>query len=167
MNKSSRSTSVFEKVIIKVASYGFKIVGKDLTRPWGGFLVIDEAQVEKFIDIFFPEIADEFTNINQKLSPKILIIKPKSRLSWQYHNRREEVWKIIEGSVGIITSDKDTDEKEENHNRFELIRIKHKQRHRLVGLKDWGIVAEIWKHTDTKHPSNEEDIIRVSDDYGR
>jgi len=42
-------------------------------------------------------------------------VKPASRLSWQYHNRR----------------------------------------------------AEIWQHTDKNNPSDEDDIIRVQDDFGR
>jgi len=29
------------------------------------------------------------------------------------------------------------------------------------------LVAEIWQHTDPKHPSNEEDIVRLQDDFGR
>jgi hypothetical protein len=39
-------------------------------------------------------------------------------------------------------------------------------RHRLIGLDDFGVVAEIWQHTDAI-PSDEEDIIRVQDDFGR
>jgi hypothetical protein len=34
-------------------------------------------------------------------------------------------------------------------------------------LDGWGIVAEIWRHTDVENPSNEEDIVRVQDDFGR
>ena len=37
---------------------------------------------------------------------------------------------------------------------------------RLVGLDDYAVVAKNWKHTD-KVPSDEEDIIRVQDDFGR
>lgn len=40
-------------------------------------------------------------------------------------------------------------------------------RHRLVGLDDWGIVAEIWVHRFPENPSDEEDIRRISDDFGR
>jgi hypothetical protein len=29
------------------------------------------------------------------------------------------------------------------------------------------LVAEIWQHTDPDHPSNEDDIVRVQDDFGR
>ncbi|NBV85915.1 MAG: phosphoheptose isomerase, partial [Verrucomicrobia bacterium] len=31
----------------------------------------------------------------------------------------------------------------------------------------WGIVAEIWLHTDPSAPSDENDIIRLDDDFGR
>lgn len=40
-------------------------------------------------------------------------------------------------------------------------------RHRLVGLDNWGVVTEIWQHTDVEHPSDESDIVRLQDDFGR
>ena len=46
------------------------------------------------------------------------------------------------------------------------IKLQQGIRHRLVGLKDFGVVAEIWQHTDPV-PSDEDDIIRVQDDFGR
>ena len=45
--------------------------------------------------------------------------------------------------------------------------LKQGERHRLIGLNDYGVVAEIWQHTDKKNPSDEEDIVRVQDDFGR
>ena len=41
------------------------------------------------------------------MSPKILIVKPGARLSWQYHHRRAEIWQVYKGEVGIVRSDKD------------------------------------------------------------
>ena len=41
------------------------------------------------------------------------------------------------------------------------------ERHRLIGLEGWGIVAEIWQHTDPENPSDEDDIVRLQDDFGR
>jgi hypothetical protein len=29
------------------------------------------------------------------------------------------------------------------------------------------MVAEIWQHTDPNHPSDEDDIVRLQDDFGR
>jgi hypothetical protein len=37
----------------------------------------------------------------------------------------------------------------------------------LIGLDQQALVAEIWQHTDPKNPSNEEDIVRLQDDFGR
>jgi mannose-6-phosphate isomerase len=45
--------------------------------------------------------------------------------------------------------------------------LKQGERHRLVGLEDWGVIAEIWQHTDASNPSDESDIVRVQDDFGR
>jgi hypothetical protein len=47
------------------------------------------------------------------------------------------------------------------------IKLNQGERHRLIGLEDFCLVAEIWQHTDKNNPSNEEDIVRVQDDFGR
>ena len=49
----------------------------------------------------------------------------------------------------------------------ETIVLEKGERHRLIGLEGWGAVAEFWQHTDPKYPSDEEDIVRVQDDYAR
>jgi mannose-6-phosphate isomerase-like protein (cupin superfamily) len=139
----------------------------DFTRPWGGFFVLDEADADKFIAEFFPTFKKEDLMLGNKLSPKILVVAPEQRLSWQYHHRRAEIWRVVKGEIGVVMSE--TDEQTEL-NQFEpgdVIVLNKGQRHRLVGLKDWGIVAEIWQHTDIEHPSDEEDIVRLQDDFGR
>jgi hypothetical protein len=45
--------------------------------------------------------------------------------------------------------------------------LKQGERHRLIGLENYSVVAEIWQHTDVNDPSDEDDIIRVQDDFGR
>jgi hypothetical protein len=47
------------------------------------------------------------------------------------------------------------------------VKLQQGERHRLIGLAGWGIVAEIWQHTDASNPSDEDDIVRVQDDFGR
>jgi mannose-6-phosphate isomerase len=101
------------------------------------------------------------------LSPKILIVKPKSRLSWQYHNRRAEIWQVYKGSTGIIRSNTDIENQMEVYDEGDQIILKQGERHRLIGLDDYSVVAEIWQHTNGDYPSDEEDIIRVQDDFGR
>jgi mannose-6-phosphate isomerase len=101
------------------------------------------------------------------LSPKILIVKPKARLSWQYHNRRAEIWQVYKGSTGVIKSFTDDENEMKVYKEGDQIILKLGERHRLIGLDDYCVVAEIWQHTDATHPSDEEDIIRVQDDFSR
>lgn len=158
---------VFQKVKSYLDENGFKIVNSDQSRPWGGFFVIDDQQSQKFIDFFFNDVEDSQKNSIGKVSPKILIVEKEKRLSWQYHHRRSELWKVIGGSVGVIQSNNNTETSIQSKILNDVITLKQGERHRLIGLETWGIVAEIWKHTDTNHPSDEEDIVRVQDDFGR
>jgi len=159
--------SKYEYVESKVKELGFNITSKDFNRPWGGFLVIEETQSKEFIECFFKNIDMNLISKGLKLSPKILIVKPNSRLSWQYHFRRSEIWKVYEGKVAVVRSSDDNENPHTTFSKGSLITLKQGERHRLIGLKDYGIVAEISQHTDVNNPSNEEDIVRVQDDYGR
>ncbi len=153
-----------EKMLTRL---GFTIAQKDMGRPWGGFFVIDENQAINFADQYFPgENIDEL-KITQKLSPKILMVAPHMRLSWQYHHRRAEIWKCIQGPVAVITSETNTEQQQHTLQIGDIIKLKQGERHRLIGLNDWGIVAEIWQHTDPSNPSNEDDIVRIQDDFSR
>ena len=150
-----------------IKSKGFKIISKDFERPWGGFLVIAEDQSQDFSNQFFKGIDVETLKTGGKLSFKILIVKPKGRLSWQYHRRRAEIWKVFKGECGIIRSDTNKENEMKTYGKGDQIKLKQGERHRLIGLEDFCLVAEIWQHTDKNNPSNEEDIVRVQDDFGR
>lgn len=158
---------IFQGTQNKMLEKGYTFERKDFKRPWGGFLVIDESHTKKFIDEFFPEYPSESLTKNQKVSPKILIVAPNKRLSWQYHHRRSEVWKVIEGQVGVIQSDSDEETDMSTYTVGDVITLRKGERHRLIGLDDWGKVAEIWQHTDPDHPSDENDIVRLQDDFLR
>ena len=145
---------------------GFQIVDSNFEKPWGAYFCIDEKQVQAFGDKFFDGIDVDSLKVKNKLSPKILIVKPNMRLSWQYHNRRAEIWQVYKGQVGVVQSDTDIENELKNYMPGDQIKLRQGERHRLVGLADYGVVAEIWQHTN-EVPSNEEDIIRVQDDYGR
>ncbi len=151
----------------EIKSFGFELTSKDFQRPWGGFLVISEEQAQKFADKFFDGINIENIKIGGKLSPKILVVKANSKLSWQYHHRRAEIWRVFEGKVGVIQSEDDTQNEMRVYDKGDQIVLKQGERHRLIGLKDYGVVAEIWQHTDQNNPSDEDDIVRVQDDFGR
>jgi len=158
---------VFRAVRSFVEKLGFTIADFDDTRPWGGFFYVDEGQSTKFIETFFPHLnPDDFTGF-ARLSPKILLVAPGKRLSWQYHHRRSEIWKLIGGKAAVVVSDTDAQMPERNLVPGDLVSLRQGERHRLVGTTGWGIVAEIWQHTDAAHPSDEDDIVRVEDDFGR
>lgn len=157
----------FDYIEKKVKELGFRINSKDFNRPWGGFLVIDEDQSDKFIDYFFQNLDMSLITKGLKLSPKILIVKPLSRLSWQYHYRRSEIWKVFEGEVAVVRSENDDEQPKNIFPKGSLITLKQGERHRLIGLNDFGVIAEIWQHTDVNNPSDENDIVRIQDDYGR
>ena len=167
MSATDSKSQVFSQVEKQLNELGFNIDKQDDTRPWGGFFVIDEAQAQKFADTYFNSIPVEKLKISGKLSPKILVVAPDKRLSWQYHHRRAEIWTVIEGEAGVVTSDTDTEGELRRYQSGDVITLKQGERHRLVGLTDWGILAEIWQHTDAGRPFDEEDIVRVQDDFGR
>ena len=158
---------VFSLIEKYLSDNGFNIAAKDDSRPWGGFFVIDESQAQKFGKLYFPQVELSTLKISGKLSPKILIVQADKRLSWQYHHRRAEIWKLVAGTAGVITSHSDTEGPLKMLEIGEIIRLKQGERHRLVGLDGWGMIAEIWQHTDASQPSNEDDIVRVQDDFGR
>ncbi|MEO7309490.1 MAG: hypothetical protein ABIX01_03765 [Chitinophagaceae bacterium] len=146
---------------------GFSIVKQDSERPWGGFYVIDEGQAAQFAAHYFPDENFDALKLTDKLSPKILMVSPGKRLSWQYHHRRAEIWKCIGGEVAVATSDSDEVQEQVTLKTGDIIKLYQGKRHRLIGTDGWGIVAEIWQHTDAANPSDEDDIIRLQDDFGR
>ena len=156
-----------EKISEKLSSQGFQIDQIDMERPWGGFFVINEAQAQAFADQYFGGLDVNQLKISGKLSPKILLVAPQTRLSWQYHFRRAEIWTVVEGTVGVITSPTDEEDELRTLNQGDTITLEQGERHRLIGLDGWGILAEIWQHTDASNPSDESDIVRVQDDFGR
>jgi len=158
---------MYQEIKKEIESFGFNVVSHDFERPWGGFLVIQESQAQEFSNKFFKGLDVNTLRIGGKLSPKILIVKPNTRLSWQYHNRRAEIWQVYKGSAGIIRSNSDVENEMKVYNGGDQIILQQGERHRLIGLDDFCVVAEIWQHTDSNYPSDEDDIIRVQDDFSR
>jgi mannose-6-phosphate isomerase-like protein (cupin superfamily) len=153
----------FDEVENYLREQGFHYETKDESRPWGGFFTIPENEAARFASLFF----SWNDNINQKISPKFLLVSPETRLSWQYHHRRSELWKLMWGEAKIVRSPNDEETTAAYLVKGEIIKLDKGERHRLVGADEWGVVAEIWVHTDAENPSNEEDIVRLQDDYGR
>ena len=141
---------IFETIQNQLAAHSFEIVAHDHNRPWGGFFVIAEAQAQAFADAYF-----------EGLDVSTL------KIGGQYHHRRAEIWRVIQGQAGVVTSHTDEEGVLQVLNVGDTITLQQGERHRLIGLSDYAVIAEIWQHTDAQNPSDEADIVRVQDDFGR
>lgn len=150
----------------QVGQLGLRVVESDLERPWGGFLRFDNDQADEFEREFF---ADSGVNPAEVLprSPKLLFVAPDKRMSWQHHHRRSERWHVLKGPVKVMVSDSDSEAAPRELQKGEEIEIAQGQRHRLIGEDNWGVVAELWQHTNPEHPSDESDVVRIQDDFNR
>lgn len=168
LNSHQPKETLVERVRAHLLAQGFIITQVDSARPWGAFLRVENAQADQFIQTYFADVPVPENARHGERSPKILIVAPHQRLSWQYHDRRAEFWRTVSGTVGVCVSVTDDQPDEVRHLTLgETIALPQGTRHRLMGLDDWGAIAEIWIHTDPHQPSDEQDIVRVQDDYRR
>jgi cytidyltransferase-like protein len=91
---------------------------------------------------------------------KTIYIKPKSRLSLQYHHHREEWWMLVEGDASATIKDM-SGEHTVSLRKGEIFRVLKGQVHRLSSQKG-GVVVEVAYGT-----FDENDIVRIEDDHGR
>ncbi|OHA16353.1 MAG: mannose-6-phosphate isomerase [Candidatus Taylorbacteria bacterium RIFCSPLOWO2_02_FULL_43_11] len=105
-------------------------------RPWGRF--------------------ERFTH-NETSTIKILTIDPGEELSFQYHNKREEFWRVLSGD-GIIEIGDDKLQAEVGRDYF----VKKGAKHRIIGGRVPLSVLEI-----AFGDFDENDIVRLSDKYQR
>lgn len=149
---------------------GYTVVETNTQKPWGAYVRIENNQADDFVHEFFPGLSPEEARLGietAELSPKILIVSPGQRLSWQYHNRRAERWTFLTDGAYNKSENDDEGERYAAH-AGDVVQFAKSERHRLNGISDgYVIVAEIWQHTDAEQPSNEDDIIRLQDDYVR
>jgi mannose-6-phosphate isomerase-like protein (cupin superfamily) len=139
-------------------------------KPWGAYFRFDDTQADEFIEDFFPGLSASEARLNipdAALSPKFLITAPGQRLSWQYHNRRAERWAFLTDGL-YFKSETDEPGNSVIARPGDVVQFLRSERHRLVGTSDgYTIVAEIWQHVDPSTSSDEDDIIRLADDYSR
>ena len=112
-------------------------MGKIITenRPWGSF--------------------ERFT-VNEKSTVKLVYVKAGKRLSYQYHNKRAEFWKVVCGQV-IVT----INGKKKTLFKGDMINVPLRAKHRIEAVKN-SVILEI-----AKGAFSEADIVRLQDDYAR
>ena len=107
-------------------------------RPWGEYeVLLDENNVKV----------------------KKITVQPGGRLSYQYHNKRSEVWTIIEGT-GLLTKDGAT----EIISPGNILTIPQGCKHRI---ENTGSQFITFIEVQMGSYFGEDDIIRIEDDYGR
>lgn len=128
------------------------------TRPWGHF--------------------ERFT-LNEKCTVKLIYVKNNKRLSLQYHNKRNEFWKVVKGPVKLQIGNNNNDYENKKIssspsssstitttkilNTGDTITIPARTIHRLIGITDSdAIILEI-----STGEFDESDIVRLEDDYNR
>ncbi len=107
-------------------------------RPWGRFLVIHEEGSYKL---------------------KRIEVKPGHRLSYQFHNKRSEVWTIVQGSGEIVI-----DGNKRRIQYGDCVQINKKSKHRISNDSDSLLV---FIEVQTGSYFGEDDIVRIQDDYSR
>ncbi len=98
---------------------------------------------------------ERFT-LNEKSTVKLIYIETGKRLSYQYHNGRSEFWKVVSGEI-LVT----IDGKERVMKNGDTAEIPAKSKHRINAITE-SVVLEI-----AFGDFNEDDIVRVEDDFGR
>ena len=107
-------------------------------RPWGKF--------ENLLDENYCKV-------------KRITIKPKQRPSYQYHHKRSEHWIIVQGTAKVTLNDFEKDFATGDH-----IYIPLGAKHRIENI---GTEDLIFIEVQCGSYFGEDDIIRISDDYGR
>jgi mannose-6-phosphate isomerase len=161
---------VYSEIAQSLRDDEYTIVEANETKPWGAYYRLSGDQADRFIAQYFPGLSGSEARMgvaDRELSPKILIVNPGQRLSWQYHGRRAERWTFLTDGM-YVRSDTDVENPPHAAKAGDVVQFACGERHRLVGVDDgYTIVAEIWQHVDPSHPSDEDDIVRVQDDYKR
>ena len=107
-------------------------------RPWGTYEILLE---------------------NENYKVKLITVKPNEQLSIQYHHKRNEVWTIVSGE-GYVTVDNGTTLVTYG----DVVKIKKLQHHTIRNVSDQDLV---FIEVQTGTYFGEDDIIRISDKYGR
>lgn len=152
-----------------ILAEGYLLSDVDELKPWGAYYRLADECAEQFVSEYFPGKTVEELGKGGSLSPKFLIFEPGKKLSLQYHNRRAEIWHVIEGNLVAAVSDTDEEGEWKEYSAGEELSYGALTRHRAGAPEngEWVVVAEIWQHTDLENPTDEEDIVRLADDFGR
>lgn len=98
---------------------------------------------------------EELIETNSQYTVKRLLMKKGHQCSYQYHEKKRETIYCLKGSLHIIGQNTDKILKE-----GEFVTIPPLERHRMRAVED-----DVWYLESST--SELDDVIRISDDYGR
>jgi len=90
---------------------------------------------------------------------KILFVKKGHRLSLQYHEKKDESMYVYSGKAKLEISDEHATPESMDFNPGQAIRLAPLMRHRVEAIED-TLLLEV-------STPELEDVVRLSDDYGR
>lgn len=90
---------------------------------------------------------------------KVLHIKKGHKLSLQYHNFKEETFYIMNGSMTLVHENEQGELVEKLMKKGDVHHMFPKKKHRMVAVEDCDVLEVSTNHLD--------DVVRLSDDYGR
>ncbi len=113
-------------------------VGDEDTRPWGHWIVLD---------------------VGERHTVKRITVKQGARLSLQYHQGRDDIWTCVEGRGIAAVGDNEV-----RLSPLESVHVPKLMKHRIVNddVKDLVIIE-----TQLGDLLDEDDIVRIEDDFGR
>lgn len=169
-NSNVEESEIVDNIRDCIKECGYTLTEVNDGKPWGAYFRFGNKDTQRFLEEFFPgQILNDHlaTGEDLGLSLKILLVSPGQGLSWQYHNRRAEVWSFLTKG-GYKRSMDDAEGELREAQRGDVVQFVAAERHRLVGRDDgYTIVAEIWQHSNLNELSDEDDIVRLIDDYSR
>ena len=160
-----------DRLLAEARGFGLQLAEVNDVKPWGGYLRFTQQSLGPFLTAYWLDVKLDLPPGKASVDPKILLVAPGKMLSLQWHERRGEIWRVLDGPVRITLGDDWDGLKDASSHRDyatgEVVVIPAGKWHRLIGLEGWGRVAEIWRHEDSAHPSEEKDIHREHDLYDR
>lgn len=101
-----------------------------------------------------------YENLKEDTGYKVkrLCVQPNQKISLQYHNQRDEHWVVVSGD-GTLELNEDIKKLKVGDYIFVPVLSKH----RITGGNNGIIIVEV----QLGKICNEEDIVRIEDEYGR
>jgi len=156
----------FARLMAEARDLGLEVREVDSTKPWGGYIRFRRASLGSFLAAYWRGI--QVRDADLDLDAKLLLVAPRHRLSLQSHARRSELWRVLEGPAVVSMGPSENELDQRLVRPGKVVTLPCGWVHRVSAPDNgWAILAEFWQHEDPAAPSDENDIIRYEDDYGR